>query len=864
MKQKTKRRFYKPVLTFLCAVAVLFAFTTCSDPSTGPYVMTGTALLNSITIKNVTVPNLTGIGIRTLIPAPIHMLDYDDWDYDLFNAPFEVMSFQLDSDIVNVRIQANSSFRAKVEWGIGDQATRPAAYVDVRVPATFYANDFVYIKVTAENSLLTYYYRFNARVFSAGTNLADVVVDGKSMDVKEGLEDWRGPFPATQVGDIALTRLQSVRLGGLGVRAVGFSETSTYRFARHTELETLMPGFVPNFRILGTITVQEGEVQLGEVPKLDDDGNPELDDEDNMIMIPNMIENWVTYSIMPEGFADQNILYIEVTAQNGIDRAYYKFLVSVARIANITKLSFVDGSKEHEVVGKGVPNREWSDVRSGTFAIAAMNQPSGGFTLNIVKEDPASIVQWDYLSTIAGTEPSYSNPTKMEFDDVKALVIKVTSESGLGINYYKIRVNILAANIIVQPKSEYYYYWDNAWNQTFDGFFNITRDDDGIEVSRTYIGPVVGDYDSVDSAHKTTIASLSVILDPPDEGQYDYQWYEANSWYGGYGFDVDGRTTKANGTKEGIPDPAFKADSDHSVIFDEKMNVSLFNGGNQKAQYVVPGRAIDGTLGSDFNTGGGETYTPKTAFKPFLPGFSTETHYYWVVITDRNTSYTVTSARAAIVSERDPRKKHYIIDVNNYWKPGKEPVISGKTATADLANKISFKNGQPFQKKYDKYRIPLTFPVTFKILDYSIMTAQAKFYLVDGTDWVQNWTNGNLSFENNDPKKEIADYGGGGTILVLYYNLTNNNATYMMDGDSKEPLGADLRTIPTHAVIEPSGDHTKAGKGNVGKNGYPPLGPDGKARSDIVSGGDNGDLQGWFCGFVELVELRFEGPVRSE
>jgi hypothetical protein len=147
-------------------------------------------------------------------------------------------------------------------------------------------------------------------------------------------------------------------------------------------------------------------------------------------------------------------------------------------------------------------------------------------------------------------------------------------------------------------------------------------------------------------------------------------------------------------------------------------------------------------------------------------------------------------------------------------------------------------------------------------MDYSIMYAQARFYLTDGTDWIQNWTNGNLSFERNMEADEVTPYPIGpydtankSKIITLYYNLTNNNATYMMNGDSKEPAGADLDKIPTHVVVIPSGDHRKGGN----KDGYPPLDANGRAAASIVGT----DLQGWFCGHVELVELRFEGPART-
>jgi hypothetical protein len=590
--------------------------------------------------------------------------------------------------------------------------------------------------------------------------------------------------------------------------------------------------------------------------------------------------------------------------------------------------------------------------------------PASGYELRVEKEDPAS--HWEY-QLISGTsaEPSSGwitpdeNPRAL-FDNntTNSLVIKVTSEGGEktkqslmrdeygdivynirtgetgagtsshrwvydkmsgrkyetkpdGYAYYRINVELLAANFKQHPKSAaYYYYRDPAeaelgrimdvvieynedgtpktigtleqvwemrdangnWETITEG--TTTKPNPLYDESTATLQPKMGvllDYGSPTPFISDTPDALNFVLDERSgSAGFTYQWYESNSWYGGYGFDEDGNRCY------NIPDPIdptkiqfnyeadFKGDQFHARQFDEKANPSLFNGGNQAARYVIDGRPIPTEKG-----GRGATYTPDISKRPFL-GYSYETHYYWVVVTDPVSGRKATSARATILAERNKAKTHLMLDVNNDLKN-------------DNGMPIRFKNYEVFKERYDKFRIPLKDVLaaaiartpgvsSFDIKDYMILTAQAKFYLSDGTEWIQNWTNGNLSFEDNAlamdaenrPNKDtpFSDHGPvhpDGTLMGLFYNLTNNNATYDITSDVKEDgNGSALKDLyPTHIVIEPSGDHTKG----PNKDGYPALefNPE-TQRMEAAEHLINVDLQGWFCGYVELVELHFEGP----
>jgi hypothetical protein len=827
------------LVTFLFAASVLFG-TACSDPGTGAYVMNTKAELTKITIGGITVPgnsqNLEGNRVEVKIPNPIDSLVWNSEDM-INEEEYATMTLLRDGDFTGARINAVTSKSARVAYGIGDQYNRPTYFVDYRVPATFSPNDFLYIRVTSEDTLLTNYYRFYVRVFNAVTHLDALFIGDKKAEVAEGGENWE---LASDGGVVSVTTLDSKDHGKL--RAVGFSSTSTFQFARVAKGGTAAPVFK---------TLPENRVQEG------------FNEADPPVPI------YVTYFNFTEfgDFKDDDTLYVKVIAQNGVDSDVYKFWVRVGHIATVKNLYMVDGTTKLEVMGKGVPNtggpasganewgetNKWGDVRAGSFQTA--DQPTLGYNIDVVLDDPVGTYEYFLLANIGANLPVFNGkPGIMLFNNTNALAIKVTSENG-SIMYYKIKVDLLAARFLEQPKSTVYYYFKDP--ATVHPINENDPEKDWIFID--YASPTTFVSDG-DPGGSKPIAPLTFRLDRDIPGA-TYQWYEANSWYGGYGFDAEGNIGYIDEKEALVWEPKFNPafgypnppyNQYHAQQFDEKKNPSLFNGGNQgPPHYVLPGIEIPGETGL--------TYTPKITYRPFITGFSSESHYYWVKITAPN-GRELTSGRATIVSERDNRKKHYFIDTNNDYKSKETKVIGGVTYYYPLP----FKNVIPFAKRYDYFRIPLTFPALkseanpngFDIMDYSVMTAQAKFYLADGTDWIENWTNGNLAFEDNTEKEPATPYSKDVPApFVLYYNLTNQNATYMMDGDSKEPQGADLNKIPTHVVISPSGDHTKG----ANKDGYPPLGPDGRAAPSIVGT----DLQGWFCGYIELTELRFEGPPRG-
>jgi hypothetical protein len=844
----------KHVLTVLCVAmlsAALFAFASC-ETGEGAYVMNDRAELSRLTVSTASVT----------APSPINSREWADWDHNLGAEDARIINLQRDEDLVNVYLKPQASEFARVAWGIGDKVTRPAEFYDYRVPATFNSEDYIYIRVTSEDTTRTQYYRFYVFLLKKGTNLDWLEVDGKRAVKAEAAGTW--DFQYLEEGTLSITVPGAVNAE---ITTKGFEDTSTFRFAKVADGSNAVPAFSAATRMT---------------------------------------------------FTDMDILYVEVTAQNGVDKAVYKFRVLVGRIANVAKLSFVGTlssvTADTEVTSRGFPKAVWGDVSPGTFASADMR--TDGYNVKVDLEDPGSTCEYQLMTTAPSAAPASGwtalpstglSAGKILFNNSNWLAIKVTSQGGPktrdtyryeerknaqgnpirdefgnvivdriegmlneGIMYYKINVELLAANFKRHPESKvYYYYQDPATAQAEILHVDIRYDKDGKllpQAQWTSEELLPGNGKKLDYASprsftddSATVVALDFELDRAIPDGTTYQWWESNSWYGGYGFDPDGNVCyniqDSAGNTQFNYEAAFRSDEYHHQNFDEKGNPSLFNGGNQQACYVVEGKMIPENLG-----GKQKTYKPRIDYRPFNMGYSNETHYYWVVITFPG-GRTATSARAVIVSERNPDKQYYVVDVNNVWKD-------------DNGMPIKFKNVQVFKEQYDKFRIPLAMldnlPKKLDVMDYKYLTAQARFYLADGRDWIQNWTNGNLSFEDNalvgvtDPDAEpLNPYGPvhkDGKVIVLFHNLTNNNGVYDLNSDGKEPsVGSPLDGKPTHIVIEPSGSHTKG----VNKDGYPPLGPDGKCSSSIIGGAGVGDLQGWFCGYVELVELRFESPSRK-
>jgi len=652
------------------------------------------AILLTIKIGNVEVET---------VPKPITDTQWNSETYSLAGADFARASFNTVADTTEQRIRVTVNEGSRAEWGIATRGTKPGSFNDMRVPITFADQDYIYIKVDSNDNQTTVYYRVYTRLKSFVTDLNQISIDGRVGKAKGGEPEWNKV--ELEASEISITVDESL---SATIEAVTYDPEATVKYAAVRKGSGATPVFT----------------------------GPET----------------------PLALQDQDDLYVEVTAENTYTKEYFKFLVNVGRMATVKTLKFGSGDKQLEVYGKGLPGSAWNTVTQGTFQTAKNDQPNGGFNIIIELDDPKAALSYvKYLEADTG-DPAFgtTNPGKIEFATQDSLAIKVVAPVADNdgepiVLYYRVRVTLLAGNIIQQPKSTWYYTGDTA-------------------------------------------APLSVELSPADTGQYDYVWYEADSWYGIYGR--------------------------HGQGVDEKANVSCVNGGPGQYFYLVqpdeiPRGGLNNTPYADeplaWTVGTNKTYTPKTTWrngpppgvtantKPpypgtktsvlseaiaagynpaqdecyYLQGGTTETRYYWVKVTDKNTGLTVTSDRAVIMTESDRSMDHFVFD---------------------LALLPTRKNLVPFTKKNEVFEIDLTnypFPENFDPSKYQICIAHAQYFLPDGRPWTQNWTHGDLHFGYTEGSESFRK--NGGPLTWWHNNMGANSGSIPLQAPRKGRLGIQAR-----------------------------------------------------------------------
>ncbi|MDR2702325.1 MAG: hypothetical protein LBB72_07835 [Spirochaetaceae bacterium] len=527
-----------------------------------------------------------------------------------------------------------------------------------------------------------------------------------------------------------------------------------------------------------------------------------------------------TPAATPITFTDQNYLYVEVTAANTIDKTYFKFLVNVGRMNTIKSLNFTGGPTtggatlpNEEIYGLGLANSTWASVGKGEFQTP--DQPTAGYGVTIELDDPDGTVDWTVLPTLpaaATNVTTWATTPKIPFSDGNYLVIRVIAKNGTGNarnNYYQIKLTMLAANIKTHPKSRAY--MKNA-----------------------------------------PVEPLTVELDRA--GNFSYQWYESDSWYGIYGR--------------------------HGTALDEKNNISFVNGGPDMYYYLAqpdelvagnpmrqPGGANEPIAWKAPTRKSGNTsdsYTPPNdwdnvpvklrttgqnssyPFKPdleeygdgwgpnkvnYITGSTSESRYYWCVVKNLDNGYTVTTDRALIITETNPETKHFIFDLSVLKK----------------------KNETPFKIKRELYKIYFPesnyFPADFNPSEYEDLVAQAQYFLPDGRPWTQNWTHGDIHFGYGTKAEDDAGTTSSkGSLTWWQNNLGANSGAIPLQAPHSQQGG--LGDVPDWVGVAPSGDPDR-GLPPVDRNtGQLPVGykPAGYAE---------GIAQGYFCGYIELLELRF-------
>ena len=824
---------YISIITILIVCA--FTFLSCTDnlvssivPSTNLLSLKIQPISLDSNNKPIDRPGVDALEITAEeIPEPVVKDDWDDTYFNLTDTDYEELWFLLDEHVEIARLVANVSPGCIVQWGVGTSGTRPAVFGNPSEPMRFQNDDFLYIKVSTRNGHFYNHYRIHTRLASPVVLLSVITISGRVSNIAydAGRENWDDA--KTQAKDLPLS-IAKKEGTNTEILVSKMDDNSTVEYATlkgdYSSVSVDSLNFL--YKETENITVYNPETKEDEIQK--------------GAVIP-LIE-------------DQDFLIVKVVSQNKEVNNFYKFRVSVGRMATIAKLEY----EALEVLSLGVPNNNWSGVVSGN--LGTPNQPDAGYTIKITLADTDATCSFVKITQKTSPLPDFpgSPAERIKFEDKEELAIRVKSFAAKDEDtlYYKIRLDWFAAGILEQPKSAVYNVTSYNYPVTSILYEYMDRSDDDshsvpalktdtdkwrpAELQRDHILAGAAGTRTLDRP----IEPLTVKLDRTIANA-SYQWYTANSWYGCYGFDKDGRLRGHAAGMLGASDPGFQEDDYHPMTdrggLDEKNNVAYHNGGNMYYRIpigypfdnpIYPGDAIPGATNA--------TYTPEidSRHRPIIASYTNQSQYYWVVVTDNATGRVIQSERAIIIAEWGEEfdngkptgnkitKKHHIVDLNN-----------------DLG--LPKKNVKPFEFFREEYLIPITFPPGFDIMDYTTCVAQAVFYLADGRVWIQNWTQADINFHSIDSETGLPKK------IVGYYNLTSDNATKGLAGGSNNPAGAVLDVNPTHVGIAVAGEK--------GPTNMPPFLSDGITPDP----GNYDSAQAWFCAYIELVELRFEGPSRK-
>ena len=797
MKSKTKT-----LVLLAIAIAIAGVCITCVDQD----IRTLGTEANLTALRVESSADITDAASRVAQPIPASVMEDENssLDQDSTIGWVDIRVANKDTGKITGRLRPIVSRGARAQWGIGTRTIRPDRFEDTRVPATLDSREFIYIRVTSEDGLVTNYYRFDTNLLSWSTNLQYIRIaerEGKAGADIHGHSTGASSWDKLQDKETDPLELSIALKEGENalVTATPFDPKATVAYAVVADGTTAPGKFIPSDQ---------------RIPKIE----------------------------------DQDYLYAEVTAENTVDKEYFRFKVSVGRIVNIASLIFDDGSKNEDgsvkgvqVYGLGLPQSQWATVGAGEYQTA--KQPSAGFGILLTPDDPDATIVYGRIDNKDAGEPAYTNPEVIKFtNDPKnvpqVLAIKVTSAKGIDTQYYKVRVTNLAATIVKHPKPAWYYQDDIKSQGVF-------------------------------AEGKQPVADLFVELDPKDTGQYTYEWYETDSWYGTYGRHGTSRDEKNNiTTVNGGPgqyfylvqpdEPPVTLEPTGYTAADWDKSPGAWKGGPDPTKYYW----------ADYSRGGepmawstgvtSATYKPRTDWvddsknmtfftdtqnnsfpihpKPpkvnFLSGATNESRYYWVKVTNKE-GLTVTSDRALILTETNPKMDHFIFDLSRLPKKNIKPFVKEGTAY-DNVYKIDLK-----EVAKDGF-----FPADFetRVNNYQICIAHAQYFLPDGRPWTQNWTHGNLHFGLDD-----------GSLIWWHNNMGANGGSIPLQAPHSSQGGLTVR--PDWIGFTPSGDPAKGLPPPINAAGDLPKGIYSMNATDPYPAGV---AQGYFAAFIELLELRFQ------
>lgn len=350
--------------------ALLISSLSACSDGGGDEKLNGGAVLSSISVAGYPV---------TTIPTPIPARDWNDEEVLLSGLGAEYTTqlvVKTAAELTSAAVVVEASAGAKLQYAVELSASKPGADAfSNNATVALSPNNYLYIRVTSEDGKTINYYRIRVTTESADKNLTSVTIGTVSVTTLGTPADT---YAQAVAGTVALTNEQN---SSVAVTAVPSNASATVKYA-----------------------------------KVSGDSAPTFADS------------------LTTDFADGDFVYIEVTAQNGVDKNIYKIEVQIGRNANLSGLTIGDAS----VTNLGVPAASVADTIAGGFLFGTSN--ADNVTVAATPADGAATVK--YAKATGDAAPTFDDTSTFSFNDQDFLYIEVTAANTTTKLVYKIQVNL--------------------------------------------------------------------------------------------------------------------------------------------------------------------------------------------------------------------------------------------------------------------------------------------------------------------------------------------------------------------------------------------------------------------------------------
>ncbi|MDR0645163.1 MAG: hypothetical protein LBG05_09745, partial [Treponema sp.] len=358
----------------------------------------------------VTSISVAGVSVTT-VPGAIPKSDWDNPDFDLFNLETSQVGQVVINDadlLTEAQIVVAASAGAKVKYA-AVEFDPPETFQDAS-KLTLFNNGYLCIQVTSEDGKSVNYYVVEIRLSNTLTSLNKVTVGGiDATALGTPNADWS----AATAGSVGLS---AATKDNAAVTVTKANANQTVKYAKVTG------SAAPTFGDTATFSFNDGD-----------------------------------------------FLYLEVTAENGVNKTVYKLEVQVGRDTTLSALSI----GEVEVVTRGTSAAALADVTPGTVLFST-RQPGGGYAVSVTPTDTDASVKWAAVENNDPNTAAFGTTSPLVFTDQGYLYVEVTAANGTTKAYYKIQVNLMMTATInygkpvIKASSEKYI--DAAWEDVTETY----------------------------------------------------------------------------------------------------------------------------------------------------------------------------------------------------------------------------------------------------------------------------------------------------------------------------------------------------------------------------------------------------------